>query len=123
MKLKTLRKKIDRIETRMEKDSKRLIRMKRKLNALVAARARKVQKRAATRAVARQAAQPPMPTAKASESTKMVVKRKLNLSPERRAALAAAMKARWAAKRAAAATAVPGASTGQVFVVGQLQSP
>jgi hypothetical protein len=33
-------------------------------------------------------------------------KRKLNLSPERRAQLAAAMKARWAAKRAAEATAV-----------------
>jgi len=33
-------------------------------------------------------------------------KRKLNLSPERRAQLAAAMKARWAAKRAAEANPV-----------------
>jgi hypothetical protein len=43
-------------------------------------------------------------------------KRKLNLTPERRAQLAAAMKARWAAKRAAANTqhgsSSPGFSSG-----------
>jgi hypothetical protein len=43
-------------------------------------------------------------------------KKKLNLSPERRAQLAAAMKARWAAKRAAEANAKT-ASTVQDFTV------
>jgi hypothetical protein len=40
-------------------------------------------------------------------------KRKLNLSPERRAELAAAMKARWAAKRAAEASATPASADDQ----------
>ena len=40
-------------------------------------------------------------------------KKKLNLSPERRAQLAAAMKARWAAKRAAAEVNVTSAATDQ----------
>src|SRR5437762_1224536 len=40
-------------------------------------------------------------------------KKKLNLSPERRAQLAAAMKARWAAKRAAEASTKSGSSDNQ----------
>src|SRR5947207_501955 len=40
-------------------------------------------------------------------------KKKLNLSPERRAQLAVAMKARWAAKRAARANATAGSSDNQ----------
>ena len=44
--------------------------------------------------------------AEARKGTVKKVKRKLNLSPERRAQLSAAMKARWAAKRAAESIAV-----------------
>jgi len=119
MKLKNLRKKIDRIETRMQEDSKKLTRMKRKLNALAAAKARKAQRKAATRAIARQTTGSPMLTQRNGPGGGKP-KRKLNLSPERRAALSAAMKARWAAKRAAVATGMQDTATGQVFVVGQL---
>jgi hypothetical protein len=73
-----------------------------------AAKARKAQKKAAARAVARQTVKPSKPvTTKAkpaaakSPSAARVVRRKLNISPERRAQLSAAMKARWAAKKAA----------------------
>jgi hypothetical protein len=120
MKLKNLKKKIDRIETRMQEDSKKLTRLKRKLNALAAVKARKAEKKAAARAIARQTANSPtLGSGRGKEQ-----KRKLNLSPERRAALSAAMKARWAAKRAAVATGMQDTATGQVFVVGQLrQSP
>ena len=52
------------------------------------------------------------------------VKRKLNLSPERRAQLAAAMRARWAAKRAAAEATPQGTSTPQDFTIHEIpQSP
>src|SRR4029077_2401227 len=52
------------------------------------------------------------------------VKRKLNLSPERRAQLAAAMKARWAAKRAAAEATPQQTSTSQDFTIKEIpQSP
>jgi len=51
------------------------------------------------------------------------VKRKLNLSPERREQLAAAMRARWAAKRAAEATP-PDGSASHDFTIAQVpQSP
>jgi hypothetical protein len=59
---------------------------------------------AARRSAAR-AASALMAEAKKKPAAKKA-KRKLNLSPERRAQLAAAMKARWAAKRAAEANAV-----------------
>jgi chromosome segregation ATPase len=119
MKLKNIRKKIERLEARMQKDSRRITKLKRKLNALKAAKAQERQKKAATRAVARQTASAPIPVEGKQPEIK-VVKRKLNLTPERRAALAAAMKARWAAKRAAAEAVAPEPSTGQVLVVGQL---
>ena len=104
MKLKNLKKKIRRLEARLRDGPKKLAKLKRKLEALEAAKARKAQKKAAARAVARQT------TSTQNEQMKPVsskgtaarkVKRKLNLSPERRAQLAAAMKARWVAKRAA----------------------
>ena len=119
MKLKNIRKKIERLEARIQKDSRRITKLKRKLNALKAAKAQQRQKKAATRAVERQTAGAPMPV-EAQRPEIRVVKRKLNLTPERRAALAAAMKARWAAKRAAAEAAGPEPSTGQVLIVGQL---
>ena len=82
-KVKSLKKKIRRLEARLQKGTKKLARLKQKLEATAAADAAKT---------------------RATSSTVKKGKRKLNLSPERRAQLAAAMKARWAAKRAAAAT-------------------
>ena len=120
MKLKNLRKKVRRLEARLQAGPKKLAKLKRKLAALTAAKARKTQKKAAARAVARQTVKPsaapkkksasPAIAAKPGDATKKV-KRKLNISPERRAQLSAAMKARWAAKRAAEANP-PSTSTG-----------
>jgi len=89
MKLKTLAKKIRRLEARLREGPKKLARLKRKLEAMAAAEARKAKRKAAARA------------GEAREAAKKV-KRKRNLSPEGRAKLSAAMKARWAAKKAAA---------------------
>jgi len=116
MKLKNLRKKVRRLEARLRAGPKKLSRLKRKLDALTAAKARKAQKKAAARAVARQTRSSKPVTTKAatskSPSAARKVKKKLNISPERRAQLSAAMKARWAAKRAAEANA-PGMATDQ----------
>jgi predicted nucleic acid-binding Zn-ribbon protein len=105
MKLKNLEKKVRRLEARLRAGPKKLAKLKRKLDAMTAAKARKAQKKAAARAVARQTAKPvaakAKPAAAKSPSAAKTVKRKLNISPERRAQLSAAMKARWAAKRAA----------------------
>jgi biopolymer transport protein ExbB/TolQ len=91
MKIKTLRKKIRRLETRLREGPKKLARLKRKLEAQVRADEAAARRKAAARvAAARRAAR------------RKKVKRTLNLSPERRAQLADAMRARWAAKRAAA---------------------
>src|SRR5688572_2062202 len=119
MKLKTLKKKVQRLEARLREGPKKLARLKRKLDAFEAARKRKAQKKAAARAVVRQTAKPsPAPKkkpAKPAAAKKPVVAKKkktLNISPERRAQLSAAMKARWAAKRAAAAESTqPDATT------------
>jgi len=81
-KVKNLKKKIRRLEVRLQKGTKKLAKLKQKL----------------------QAATPGAAKTKATSPAVKKVKRKLNLTPERRAQLAAAMKARWAAKRAAAAT-------------------
>ena len=108
MKLKNLEKKVRRLEARLRAGPKKLAKLKRKLDAMKAAKARKAQKKAAARAVARQTVKPSKPATKKakpavakSPSTARMVKRKLNISPERRAQLSAAMKARWAAKKAA----------------------
>jgi hypothetical protein len=118
MKLKTLRKKIRKLETRLQEGPEKLVRWKRKLAAMEKVEARNAQRKSAQAAEARQAAKASPPAQKktggstAPRPVKAVdapknkpagkAKRKLNLSPERRAQLAAAMKARWAAKRAAA---------------------
>ncbi|HEV2840748.1 MAG TPA: hypothetical protein VGW39_05430 [Chthoniobacterales bacterium] len=123
MKLKTLKKKIRRLEARLQEGPKKLAKLKRKLEAAAAADAKKARRKAAARARAalhpatssppaqetspRAKAKPPVKSAGAKEpGAARKVKRKLNLSPERRAQLSAAMKARWAAKRAAS-EAVP----------------
>src|SRR5262249_36977525 len=99
MKMKDLRKKIRRFEKRLREGPQKLAKLKRRLEAAEAAKALKAARKSDARATAVLFADAIMPEAKKA-------KRKLNLSPERRAQLAAAMKTRWAAKRAAEANAV-----------------
>jgi len=115
MKLKNLRKKIRRLETRLREGPEKLAKLRRKLEAMEAKKWLKAARRAAALATApRPAAKPstsienksPVQTAAAKKPGSVKKpKKKLNLSPERREQLAAAMKARWAAKRAAEANA------------------
>jgi hypothetical protein len=112
MKPKNLKKKIRQLEKRLREGPKKLAKLKRKLQA---AEAKKPSKAQAKKVGLNPKAQAKTAGAK-SQSASMKVKRKLNLSPERRAALSAAMKARWAAKRAAAAPNPPTAAwPGQGF--------
>jgi hypothetical protein len=90
MKLKNLRKKIRRLEKRLKEGPKKLAKLKQKLEEAEAGRAMK-----------RKGKSPAGVTAATKPGSPRKVKRKLNLSPERRAQLSAAMKARWTAKRAA----------------------
>jgi hypothetical protein len=128
MKLKNLRKKIRRLEKRLREGRKKLVKLRRKLEAMEAEKPLKAARRSAAHATA------PRPTAKPSTSVKRKsptqiaeakksasvkkAKKKLNLSPERRAQLAAAIKARWAAKRAAAPVNLQTASADHGFAPG-----
>jgi hypothetical protein len=122
MKLKNLKKKVRQLEARLREGPKKLARLKRKLKAMEAAKARKAQKKAAARAVKRQTVKSSKPvvnkakpmTARSPTAAKSV-KRKLNISPERRAQLSATMKARWAARKADLAANSQGASPEQGF--------
>ena len=96
MKLKKLKKKIQELEKRLRVDSERLAGLRRKLQQAESAKALKAARKSAVRATASGGKNSLGPTTGAKKP-----KKKLNLSPERRAQLAAAMKARWAAKRAA----------------------
>ena len=124
MKLKTLKKKIRRLETRLLEGPKKLAKLKGKFAALVKANAAKAKKKSTARAAgAREkkrsaTAKSQVKPAGAQRSVPKKVKRKLNLSPERREQLAAAMRARWAAKRAAEATP-PDGSVSQDFTIGE----
>ena len=118
MNLKSLRKKISKLETRLKEGPAKLEKWRRKLSEMEKAKARKATLKAAqtgegearraamTSAAGQQKETRPTPPAmvKAAGTRRSKppakAKRKLNLSPERRAQLAAAMKARWAAKRA-----------------------
>ena len=111
MKLKTLKKKIRRLENRLLEGPKKLAKLKGKLAALLTANAAKARKKSKARAAAtrkKQRTSTAKPQAKAAgakgAAAPRKTKRKLNLSPERREQLAAAMRARWAAKRGAGAT-------------------
>ncbi len=101
MKLKNLKKKIRRLEKRLQEAPKKLARLKQKLQAAEAAKAMKAARKSAARATAAKSS-----TGAMKPSSVKKPKKKLNLSPERRAQLSAAMKARWAAKRAAEETKV-----------------
>jgi len=129
MKLKTLKKKIRRLETRLLEGPKKLAKLKGKLAALVKANAAKAKKKSTARAAGagkkkrNSTAKSQVKPASAQGFAPKKVKRKLNLSPERREQLAAAMRARWAAKRAAEATS-PDSSAGHDSTIGQVpQSP
>ena len=113
MKLKTLKKKIRRLETRLLEGPKKLAKLKVKLGALVKANAAKAEKKAAaTRKKNRgTTAKSQVKSTSAKGSAPKKAKRKLNLSPERREQLAAAMRARWAAKRAAESTPSDGSAS------------
>ena len=96
MKPKKLKKRIQQLEKCLREGSEKLSRLKRKLQQAEAAKALKAARKSAARVTA-----PVGKKSLESSAGPKKSKRKLNLSPERRAQLAAAMKARWAAKRAA----------------------
>jgi hypothetical protein len=101
MKPKKLKKKIQQLEKRLREGSEKLAGLRRKLQQAESAKALKAARKSAARATAptgKKSRGQPAETEKPHSAKK--AKRKLNLSPERRAQLAAAMKARWAAKRA-----------------------
>lgn len=102
MKPKKLKKKIQQLEKRLQEGTQKLAGLKRKLQEAESAKALKAARKSAARAAASAGKDSLEPASGATKSsTVKKAKRKLNLSPERRAQLAAAMKARWAAKRAA----------------------
>ena len=102
MKLKKLKKKIQQLEKRLREGPEELARLKRKLQQAESAKALKAARRSAARATASAGKKSWESTIGAKKPVRAKkARRKLNLSPERRAQLAAAMKARWAAKRAA----------------------
>src|SRR6266513_5397619 len=94
MKPKNLKKKIQRLEKRLQKGPKKLARLKQKLHAAEAAKSARARKKTGAK---------PKPIEAKKPGAVKKAKKKLNLSPERREQLAAAMRARWAAKRAAEA--------------------
>ena len=104
-KIKNLKKRIRRLEARLQKGAKKLAKLKRKLEEAGSAPAVK----------------PAIAPKEARVAAKK--KRKLNLTPERRAQLAEAMKARWAAKRAAAASSTQDNSSIRGFSVGDSSQP
>lgn len=125
MKLKTLKKKIRRLETRLLEGPKKLAKLKGKLASLVKANAAKAKKKSAARTAAARKKKHSSTAKSQVEATKRAPKkgeRKLNLSPERREQLAAAMRARWAAKRAVE-VAPPGTATTGDFTIGEAPVP
>jgi hypothetical protein len=99
MKRKSLEKRIQRLEKRLREGPKKLAKLKRKLQAKIAAEAKEVRRKSRARRRRMQASEA-RKEAEGANKPAPKAKRKLNLSPERRAQLAEAMKARWAAKRA-----------------------
>src|SRR5438128_9130550 len=134
MKTKRLTKKIQRLEARLQKRAKKLASLKQNLRAAEAARLAKTKRKRA--AGAREALIPvrvaalqknqrrltaktaPKPAGASERISLKEVKKKRQMTPERRAQLSAAMKARWAAKRAAATTSQNN-TPGQEFTLGE----
>ncbi|HEU0209580.1 MAG TPA: hypothetical protein VFQ78_11455 [Candidatus Udaeobacter sp.] len=101
MKLKKLKKKIQQLEKRLREGPTKLAKLKRKLQQAETAKALKAARRSAAGATANR--NDAGVSVFGQKSSIKRARKKLNLSPERRAQLSEAMKARWAAKRAAAA--------------------
>jgi hypothetical protein len=118
MKLKNLKKKIRLLEARLQKGEKKLGKLKRKLRVAATAGISTTKKEDGVTAKA-----PVTPASPKKPSTVKKVKRTRNLSPERRAQLAAAMRARWAAKRAAAEPVPQSISTDQGFTIQEVPQP
>ena len=136
MKTRRLTKKIQRLEARLQRGAKKLASLKQKLRAAEAARLAKTKRKRA--AGAREALIPvrvaalqknqrrltakttPKPAGGSGRISFKEVKKKRQITAERRAQLSAAMKARWAAKRAAAEVSTkdtpsePGATSAQI---------
>lgn len=93
IKLKGLKKKILRLEASMQKDGRKLAKLKRKVESALRAGATAGASSRARADGATKSASPAMPAGK----------KKRNLTPEGREKLSALMKARWEVKRAAAA--------------------
>jgi hypothetical protein len=135
MRIKRLTKKIQRLEARLQKGAKKLASLKQKLKTAKTARLAKTKRKRAARA--REALIPVRVaalrngqrrlTAKTARKPAGVnerisikaVKKKRQITPERRAQLSAAMKARWTAKRAAAAAPPQSNSTPEGFTLGE----
>jgi hypothetical protein len=115
---KRLIKKIRRLEARLQKGATKLANLKRKLKAVEAAKLAKAKRKSSARTrkalsvgeVPIQTVQQrlmamtaPKPEGAGGGTSFKKVKKKRHITAERRAQLSAAMKARWAAKRAAAA--------------------
>jgi hypothetical protein len=138
-KVKNLKKRIRRLEARLQKGAKKLAKLKGKLEAASTATAAKT--KATSTASAEKARKSSNATALIQKKKRRPAgdvkpgstvkeprvagkkKRKLNLTPERRAQLAAAMKARWAAKRAAAAANTQHGSSSPGFSSGDASEP
>ena len=119
MKQKRLTKKIRRLEARIQKGATKLANLKRKLRAVEAAELTKAKSKSAARARKVMAKSAPKPGAGSGRSSFEKVKKKRHITPERRAQLSAAMKARWAAKRAAATAAPQNNTPGQELTLGE----
>jgi hypothetical protein len=137
-KVKNLKKRIRRLEARLQKGAKKLAKLKGKLEAASTATAAKTKATSTASAEkARKSSNATVPIQKKRRAAGDVKpgstvkeprvagkrKRKLNLTPERRAQLAAAMKARWAAKRAAAAANTQHGSSSPGFSSGDASEP
>jgi hypothetical protein len=96
IKLKSLNKKLLRLEASVQKDARKLAKLKRKLEAALRAESAQVKVRPPARV--EEAPKPAKPAAPPA-------KKKRELTPAGRAKLSALMKARWAAKRAGPALA------------------
>jgi hypothetical protein len=101
MKPKKLKRKIQQLEKRLREGPDKLAKLKRQLQQAETAKALKAARKSAARATAKRTGTSDSASVEKKSRVKKA-KRKLNLSPERRAQLSAAMKARWDAKRAAA---------------------
>jgi hypothetical protein len=124
MKPKNLSKKIRRLEARLQKGAKKLAKLKQKLEAAAKADVAERKRKSAVRVgEARKKVTQVQAAAVESPGAAKKVKRKLNLTPERRAQLAAAMKARWAAKRSAAQASTQDTSIAPGFTSEQASQP